>query len=368
MPDRDERDTLEMPAGAARFAEADAVRFEYTTDNEEAGGNLRVFANSGQPIEGHWYWGNFAIDLDGLEVGRQAKPILLDHDASAIVGYTHTIEKTEDGIVAEGTILSGEGDDFAAARKVSNLAAQGFPWQASVYVPPLSVERVPAGKSATVNGFTLDGPGHIFRKSVLREVTVTSLGADENTDAEMFREGKERIVAKLTDASSDVETCEIARNISEVEQAELSLGEDTGGAAVEPASVDPTADTAMLSDQITDAVATERQRIARLMKASEPHQSALLSDLIEKGVELTEGLEALIDDAKTFKAGKLEQLAEEAPESVEFSDESSDHDGSDEGKARAKFAASPELQEEFLNNVDLYLSWCQVEGSIEGSA
>jgi len=68
------------------------------------------------------------------------------------------------------------------------LARAGFPFQASVMVPPSAIEKVPSGETAFVNGHELQGPGHIFRKSALREVTFTAIGADEATEAVMLSE------------------------------------------------------------------------------------------------------------------------------------------------------------------------------------
>lgn len=369
--------SLECPASAVRFNETAGVALEMElAKGDGKRTRLRVAANSGKPILGHSYWGNFAIDLDGLELGRQAKPILLDHDSQAIVGYTSKIEKTADGIVAEGEILAEDGEEFAAGRRVQALAERGFPWQASVYVPPLSVEYVPSDTFAEVNGHKLEGPGHIFRRSVLREVTVTSLGADENTDAELFGAGrKERIVTtKVTQTAPQ----QAEENPGEVQPTQLSVETSTGNPAASftndavvifnnDGKVERPRVTAEQFTVAQKAVAEERERVARLSAAAEPHQKALLGTLITEGAALADGLEQLLEDQRKVNADKLSALGSSAPDGVEFSDSSDDTATTDEGRERAKFRKSRELQHEFLNDEELYISFCLADGTLEGS-
>ena len=104
--------------------------------------------------------GNLAIDLSGVSIGREKKPALRDHDSDRIVGWTEGINIDEKrGIVAEG-IFSEKTED---GRQALELADEGFPWQASIYIPPLVIERVKDGETAEVNGRKIKGPGTIFR-------------------------------------------------------------------------------------------------------------------------------------------------------------------------------------------------------------
>lgn len=146
---------------------------------------FRMNAHTGRIMK-HWYWGNWAIDLKGITVNRQRMPALLAHNAEAIAGWTEKIEVDEkQGILAEG--VYAESTDIG--RSVRALQEEGFPWQASVYVPPAEIEMVGENKSAEVNGQTLKGPGAIFRKSTLREVSFCALGADERTSVAAAAEG-----------------------------------------------------------------------------------------------------------------------------------------------------------------------------------
>ena len=262
--------TREVPSAACAFVDGGV-------SVEETGNQIEILANSGKPIRNHWYWGNFAVDLDGIEINRQDKPILLDHKADQIVGYTSAIENTENGLMATGKLLA----TTEQGKHVQQLAAEGFPWQASVYIPPSEVEKLGEGESVIVNGYLLNGPGHVFRKSTLREVTVTALGADEDTSAEVFaREvagSKGEVVTKITEKSRSDENQNIESEV--VEQATIAAFD-----AVE----DP--------DRLKSAITADRNRIAKLHALSTPDQKELVSGLIDSDASLAEGLEVLLSD------------------------------------------------------------------------
>lgn len=142
-------------------------------------------ANSGQVFPHFWY-GQLALDMDGLEVPSQVQPVLLDHATDKILGQTESIEVAEDkSLQARGKIHTVT----EHGRDVVKLMEKGVPYQMSVYIPPSAVEFVEAGASAEVNGHTMNGPGAIYRQSTLREVTITALGADPNTQAALLSRG-----------------------------------------------------------------------------------------------------------------------------------------------------------------------------------
>ena len=139
-----------------------------------------MIANSGVPFR-HPFWGNFAVDLSGMRVPTKSLPVLMDHDVSSRVGFTERFRVNGDGLNVTGVLLSDSASD--QARLIRQQSKEGFPWQASISVPPTEILRVEGGETATVNGHELKGPGHIFRSSDLREVSFVTLGADANTSA-----------------------------------------------------------------------------------------------------------------------------------------------------------------------------------------
>lgn len=235
---------------------------------------LRIVANSGQPFP-HWYFGKIAIDLDGIKLNKGRLPVLLDHRTDQIVGFTSSIMKDikAGGLVAEAVLVDGT----EAADKVRKLAEQNYPWQASIYIPVTRLEELDTGATAEVNGYTFTGPGVIFRESVLREVTVTALGADEQTSAERFGDRKDLIMADKV---------------------------KTSAAEPEPAPAD-------VKGAVDAAVSAERQRFVAFSEvAVTPKQRELLPKLLADGVPLSDGLLQL------DRARRAEEAAAPPPSAV----------------------------------------------------
>ncbi|MBN2120692.1 MAG: hypothetical protein JW734_06525 [Candidatus Omnitrophica bacterium] len=145
-----------------------------------------ILANTGQVIPNHYLYGPLVIDLESLSVGSQKKPVLFNNDPNRIVGYTTKITKDEKGLIAEG-VFSLASDD---GKYVYDLADEGFPWQASIYAPPLSIEKIAEGVEVKINGHKLKGPLSVFRNARLREISFCVLGADEDTSAKSLKEVK----------------------------------------------------------------------------------------------------------------------------------------------------------------------------------
>jgi len=125
-------------------------------------------------------WGPLAIDLNGLDLSGQVR-ILVDHDP-AITGIVgHGKAEAKDGRLLVTGALLGATD---AARRVLELAKNGFEFQASVGVEPVEHAAVKAGESVEVNGRTLKaakGGFTLVRKGRLREVSIVSMGCDQAT-------------------------------------------------------------------------------------------------------------------------------------------------------------------------------------------
>lgn len=125
--------------------------------------------------------GRVIVDLKGINANGAKKPILRDHNSAQIVGYSDSIEKDKH-LAISGTISA----KTAAGREVSDLADEGFPWQASMGINIQRIEHVAAGDSVEVNGAEFAGPGVVIRQSVLKESSFVPLGADGATSAVVF--------------------------------------------------------------------------------------------------------------------------------------------------------------------------------------
>jgi phage major head subunit gpT-like protein/phage head maturation protease len=137
-----------------------------------------IVGYTGAPMIVGGFYTPVIVDLNGLKAARERIPILLDHDASRIVGQgTPTIDSS--GVKIEGTIT---GDD-ADGGKVVMHARNGFEWQASIGAAIVRQEIVKAGEKAIVNGREVNGPILIAREARLQETSFVAIGADSQTSA-----------------------------------------------------------------------------------------------------------------------------------------------------------------------------------------
>jgi hypothetical protein len=123
------------------------------------------------------------VDLQGLQIGRQRRPILLDHqrDVDFVMGQTDSVAVMNDQLIVAGHIMG----DSPKARQVIALADKGFAWQASIGARAEQVEFVPEGKTSQANGREFAGPVNVVRRATLGEISFVVLGADENTSAQI---------------------------------------------------------------------------------------------------------------------------------------------------------------------------------------
>jgi hypothetical protein len=119
------------------------------------------------------------VDLAGLSIPSQSRPIRFSHDAASGVGHTDRIAVEAGQLVASGFVSR----DTPAAREVVASARNGFPWQASIGASVEQFEFVREGQSVLVNGREFSGPVNVVRRSTLGEISFVDLGADGNTSA-----------------------------------------------------------------------------------------------------------------------------------------------------------------------------------------
>ncbi|HMP78424.1 MAG TPA: hypothetical protein PKD54_03120 [Pirellulaceae bacterium] len=168
----------------AQFYIAEAAKIELQAAESPAEGKpaVRRFsmtAYTGGVMQLSGYYWPVVVDLQGVQVNSQARPILLAHDTNRILGHSDKIEVSSQRIRVSG-LLSGVGEDV---ERVIATADNGFPWQASIGAQPIQMEFVPAGNKVKVNGRNLDGPLYVARKTSLREISFAALGADDNSSA-----------------------------------------------------------------------------------------------------------------------------------------------------------------------------------------
>jgi hypothetical protein len=140
---------------------------------------FRMVAYTGGPMRvGGWRY-PVIIDLAGLAIPSQARPIRFGHDPLAGVGHTDAIQVDQGQLVATGIVSR----DTPAAREVVVSSKNGFPWQASVGAAVEEFEFVKESQQVMVNGRQYNGPLNVVRKSSLGEISFVDLGADGATSA-----------------------------------------------------------------------------------------------------------------------------------------------------------------------------------------
>ena len=93
------------------------------------------------------------IDLAGLAIPSQARPIRFGHDPLSGVGHTDAIHVEDGQLVATGVVSR----DTPAAREVVVSSKNGFPWQASVGAGVEEFEFVKESQKVMVNGRQYSG-------------------------------------------------------------------------------------------------------------------------------------------------------------------------------------------------------------------
>lgn len=177
--------TEKIPKGALRFVGEGCHAFAELSTEDEKPPKLKMTAYNGKVIKGHWYWDDLAIDLSGMSFPGGKFPILENHNTDRKVGFHKGKPSTEDNKLE----LLSEKTQFVstpAAEEFIKLSSEGFPYQASIYAKPTEIQRLTKDETTEVNGFTMRGPGTVWRKSQFKEASVCVFGWDSQTSASAF--------------------------------------------------------------------------------------------------------------------------------------------------------------------------------------
>jgi len=117
------------------------------------------------------------LDLAGLNIPSQMRPIRFSHDPASGVGHTDAIRIEQGQLIASGLVSR----DTPTAREIVTSSKNGFPWQASVGASVEEFEFIREGQKVLVNGQEFAGPVNVVRKATLGEISFVDLGADGKT-------------------------------------------------------------------------------------------------------------------------------------------------------------------------------------------
>lgn len=201
----------ELPKGALRFVETDEQCCAMAVAEGDKPPKFKMKAYSGGVIKGHWYWNNLAIDLQGMSFKGSKFPILEDHRTDRKIAFTGKPIISEAGLdINPNTTKFIDTPESLAFQKASQ---EGFPFQASIYAKPSSVERVMEGEKAEVNGMTVKGPASIWRKCEFKEASVCVFGWDSETQSSAFSRTETEVVDDYTEIGKE-ETEEEGKKLS----------------------------------------------------------------------------------------------------------------------------------------------------------
>ena len=163
------------PTAVILMESRDANLVTMAGDGDEDKKKFKMLAYTGAEVR---MYGDRAIfNIDGMKIASQRSPILRQHDPDRIAGFSEKIEKRDGQISMEGVLCPSTD----AGREVVSLAADGFPWQASVGLSDVRWKFVSEGVTAKINGKAVKGPISVADSSVLRESSFVPLGADGAT-------------------------------------------------------------------------------------------------------------------------------------------------------------------------------------------
>ncbi len=231
-----------------------------------------------------YYW-PVVVDLEGMAVNSQTRPILYSHDMAQIVGHSDKISVTKQTVKVSGKV-SGVS---AAAAEVMALADNGFPWQASIGCGVSQLEFVDRGNTVKVNGRSFQGPLYVARKTSLREISFAALGADDNTSAsvaaslhspqengnmgfENWLKAKGFELNSLSESQVTVLRAAYEAEISETEDE----GENKPTRKTAKVEVQATLDAENVRKQIADIHAAEAERVTGIRLVCEKHGTSTI--------------------------------------------------------------------------------------------
>jgi hypothetical protein len=283
--------------------------------------------------------GRMVVDLAGLQIGSQRKPALQQHDHSRIVGYSSEIENTGTSLRVRGNLSQRT----AAAKEVTELADEGFPWQASIGFGIKAIEKIGKDKAVSVNGREFTGPITVLRKTVLKENSFVPLGADGATSAAVFSDdGSAPVVIPTQEPTMTIE--QVTEFAADNKEAVLELDFIKAALAAEHDEAFK-AGKAKGHDLATDRLnALKSMRGASAEFALEQYLAGHDTDkagaiLAEKHAVELEALRA--ENAKLKADGVQAPIALAAPEAVDSNDP--------EVIAKAEWQADPSLRTKFSN-------------------
>ena len=328
------------PINACIFdSEPQVIKFSEGGESDKK--TFSIVAYSGNIIPNHWFWGNVAFDLEGggIKFDKPKTPVLDSHITSNRMGFT-TKQEINDKIVVEGKFLSNP-----KAQELHSDIKEGFPMQASPFLPPDEVEFVKEGETIEVNGHTLKGPGTVFRKARIKDISFCTFGADNKTVGRVFNK----------EENNEVEFQLFVKEQDMAKEQKTALTAEAF-AAEHPDLFKEVTEEARTAGKTEGKAEGEKSSHGRFKAIAElaPDDAAFAVAQFNAGATVEEAKTALITRLRDQKTEASKQAKEKVdPAHQEFSDDASNQTKATEKpktpeeKYTAEFSADEKVQAEF---------------------
>ena len=220
------------------------------------------------------------MDLAGLGIPSQSRPIRFGHDANSGVGHSDSIRVQDGKLIAAGVVSR----DTPAAREIVISAKNGFPWQASIGASVEQFEFVKENQTVLVNGQEFSGPINVVRQATLGEISFVDLGADGNTSASVAAARQEKDTMADTDTPVQTTTQDTAAGTGK----DTPPPTPTVQAAATTIAAAP--DAGITADPVADMrarAAAEQERITAVRKVCGDNHAEICANAIKEGWDVT---------------------------------------------------------------------------------
>lgn len=253
---------------------------------------------TGEPID--TWWGIVVFDIAGIQT-KEKIPVLREHKRDRVVGHGKSWSDDSNFYVS---------GDFSKATKdateVLDLADEGYPWQASVFIKPKKILVLESKKkSQVVNGKVITGPAEIWVETDVGEVSFVSLGRDNNTAAISFSEGEGKVPVNIERLTNNIDLEVKTMDLKELKEKHPGL----------LAQIQETASKEGEKIGFDKGVAKERGRVMEIMAADADQIET--KKAIENGVASADAFKLFYQaEVKKRKLG-LKGMEKESTQSIE---------------------------------------------------
>jgi len=260
--------------------------------------SFMITAYTGKAVD-TWF-GKIIFDVSGMS-SREKLPILREHQRDRVVGYGNRSWSQESNYYVSGRLSQSTLD----GKEIMELAKEGFPWQASVGIWPMSIKVLDSDKETeTVNGQEIKGPAEIWTESLVGEVSFVALGADGDTAAIVLSDQGERVPVTIS-RNKTIDTEDHEMNLNELKEKHPDLF----------AQIDQAAFDRGREEGLKAGRTEERERVTGILGVENAALEAKI-DAVKKGLGLEAAYKGFFEAAVAKQQQALQDLEDSAPQSL----------------------------------------------------